>query len=98
MKWRAIREQGKFWAVVDDSGMVVVDGLDEPTARLIGAAPAMREGLFNFLFDETDSYCEFCMRHAQKDEAGRIIDAINHKAECPRLYAEKTLKQAEAME
>lgn len=63
-------------------------------AHLIAAAPELYEALGILLDLATSSYCEFCQKHAPKDEHGQIVGEIVHAEDCPYLNAAEALAKA----
>ena len=55
----------------------------------------MREIICDLLGDSTNSYCEWCRKHAPKDEDGRLTGPISHTEGCARLEAERLLARTE---
>ena len=59
----------------------------EANAALIAAAPMLESALTDLIdwlnFEVSAGYCEFCERHAAKDDAGNLIAEVPHTADCP---------------
>ena len=69
----------------------------EDMARLFAAAPDLLVALRNLLDHTcgTDSFCEWCARHAPKDQGGSIVGPIPHVSDCLWLAAERAIAKAE---
>lgn len=71
--------------------------LAEADGALIEAAPDLLVAL-KALLDHTcgtDSFCEWCERHAPKDREGSITGPIPHVSDCLRRAAERAIARAE---
>ena len=66
-------------------------------AALIASAPDLLAALRNLLDHTcgTDSFCEWCERHAPKDHEGSLTGPIPHVSDCLRLAAERAIAKAE---
>lgn len=71
--------------------------LAEVDGSLIVAAPDLLAALKDLLDHTcgTDSFCEWCERHAPKDRDGSINGPIPHVSDCLRLAAERAIAKAE---
>ena len=69
----------------------------EAAAALFAAAPDLLAALKDLLDHTcgTDSFCEWCERHAPKDHEGSITGPIPHVSDCLRLAAERAIAKAE---
>lgn len=67
--------------------------------RLMHAAPDLLKALKDLLDHTcgTDSFCEWCERHAPKDRDGAIKGPIPHVSDCLRLAAERAIAKAEGI-
>jgi hypothetical protein len=63
----------------------------EADARLIAAAPDLLAACIALTNNATDSYCEWCKRHAPKDYFGGILGPIPHLEGCARVLAEAAI-------
>ena len=73
------------------------DMTQHPDARLLASAPDLLVALRNLLDHTcgTDSFCEWCERHAPKDQGGSIVGPIPHVSGCLWLAAERAIAKAE---
>lgn len=68
--------------------------LNLPGNELYNAAPELADALTGMLGETTDFYCEQCMRHAPKDDKGRVIGSVRHRPECWAERARAALRKA----
>ena len=91
-----VRPHGKEGPLIAERG-VWFDDESHANARLIAAAPDLLVALRNLLDHTcgTDSFCEWCARHAPKDQGGSIVGPIPHVSDCLWLAAERAIAKAE---
>lgn len=70
--------------------------LEAENARLKALVGDLREVVTDLLSDSTNSYCEWCQRHAPKDDDGNITGPLPHVYDCVRLKADAALSRADA--
>lgn len=79
-----------------------IEAQQEANAHVLHAAPDLLEAL-ELLFwttEQTDTYCDFCDRHAHKEPDPRNphavlwVGKIVHKPDCVRLKVEQALAKA----
>ena len=56
---------------------------DVANTHLIAAAPELLTALEAIVDQAVSSFCEYCGKHAPKDEVGNLIGEIKHEDICP---------------
>lgn len=85
--WTLKRTPSRIEVRTDPMNCYAFSHRDEANAQLIAAAPDLLVACIALTSEATDSYCDWCKRHAPKDSFGYITEELIHLHDCVYVLA-----------